>query len=71
MNLETIVVLASVLGPVILFIVYENRQDKTEEGMRTQYNEFGKRVGPMVNPNHKTEKQRVARVLWQQKKSMS
>ena len=67
-NTETFWVLAAVFGPVILYVAYSTRLDKTQDGMRIRYNEYRKRTGRLRNTNHTTTKQRVARVRWQHRK---
>jgi len=68
MNTETFWVLAAVFGPVILYVVYSTRLDKTQEGMKIRYAEYNKQTGRLINTNHTTTKQRVARVRWKHRK---
>lgn len=68
MNTETFWILAAVFAPVILIVVQTIRQHGTEDGMKGSYNRYRMEVGRLMNTNHTTTKQRVARVKRQHRK---
>jgi hypothetical protein len=68
MDIEAILVLIVVFGPVGLYVIYMLRRHKTEGGMYERYIEFGKQTGRLLNTNHTAKTQQVPRVRWKHRK---